>query len=173
MRHVIQLTLTISFLTVSPLSAQELPRFEWQAAHFRDAGLTLSGRSSLLDTHPAGEPPAFEDWPVGARMAIGAVLGAALGGAAGAIVVGFGQILGPCPDAGPCEGNFQDFGKAMRIGVGIGAGVGFVVGAVVAGVMATRETGGGRRRPQPRRRSNLTVGPLHDGKFGLGASVRF
>ncbi len=57
MRRVIQLTVTISFLTVSPLFAQELARLEWRAIQFPDAGFTYSGKPPLLDT-PSGEPPA-------------------------------------------------------------------------------------------------------------------
>ena len=52
------------------------------------------------------------------------------------------------------------------IGFAIGAGAGFVIGAI-AGAAMKSEAGGGRGR------SNLTVVPLHDGRLGFGASVRF
>ncbi len=184
MRHFIQLTLTISFLTLSPLSAQELPTHEWQAIHFRDAGLTYSGSTTLSRVQDFDD-----DEPLWHFVLGGGILGALGGG-----VIGFLYgIVEDCtridddPGYGTCGGFADAPGirtsveenscvekNCLLIATAIGAGVGFGVGAVVGGIYGAVRRGarpsgrGGRRR-----RANVIVVPLHNGRLGIGASVRF
>jgi len=139
-------------LTASPLIAQELPRFEWRAFHFREAGLTYSGKPPLQDT--LSTAPASS--PLGRRIRRGflwAVPGLLIGGIAGALV-DCDRLSCPSSNTLCRERN------CTVIGALIGAGAGFVAGAIFAK--------GGRQQ-----RSSTTVVPLQDGRLGIGASVRF
>ncbi len=190
MRLVIQLAVTISFLTISPLIAQQPQTFEGTTVRFQALGLIYTGEITL-----SGEPvqvAAFRDWPLGARVAVAGVAGAALGGLVGGLV---GTNLdcqkqvdeqgafcykreGPCcfaprmrvnAENDPCVEN-----NCALIGTAIGAGAGFVIGAIV-GAVVWRPHHVGHVRGQTRRqgRVSATVVPQRDGRFGVGMSVRF
>jgi len=116
MRRVIQLTVTISFLTVSPIIGQELPRPQWQAMHFRDAGLTLTGKTTLSEGSSS-----FKDWPVGVRVAVGGVVGAG----AGALVGGFFALDWSQTRGGRTAKCFET--SCALIGAAVGGGAGAVL----------------------------------------------
>ena len=164
MCRVIQLTVTISLLTASPLFAQEMPTLEWRAVHFTDAGLTYSG-STTLTGDPTPQSP-DKGWPLWANVVGGAVLGAAT--LAGVTTVTLGLIYLQCEVR--CDGffnqNIRDTDVTFGGVIAIAAGVGFVAGGIL-GAFIPRETGGRRRR------ANMSIARLHDGSIGLGASVRF
>ncbi len=159
-RRVIQLTVTISFLIASPVFAQEVPRFEWRAAHLRDAGLklteriSLSGERVLLAFQYQPRSPALRTLQWGGAGAIGGgllgfVIGGLMNGAASGSLdeaLTFADAIGrrgtPDPDH-PCFDK-----NCALIGAGIGAGAGFVIGAIAGATTAPRAAGG-RRRPQP------------------------
>ncbi len=98
--------------------------------------------------------------PGGSRAGQGALIGLALGG------VGGGGLLGAACASDPW---FQDDAGACAIAgaVVFGAG-GALVGAII-GAMIT----GTRWEEVPLERLRLQVAPQRDGRFGLGASVRF
>ena len=171
MRRVIQLTVTISFLTVSPLFGQEVSTLKWRAVHFRDGRLKLTGSAPLLDERSA-VPRSFEDWPRLAQVGVWSIVGAGTFGGGTALLLGVIWVAGcqTCDDEFLSH-KFTDTEVTFGAAIAIAAGVGFVTGGIL-GALNTRETGGGRRRPQPQR-ANATVVPLRDGRLGIGASVRF
>ena len=110
----------------------------------------------------------------GEGVGYGLVLGLVAGGFVGALT----YEPPPPPPPPPCEGWFcgSGFGPdidlgwvpRMFIGAGIGAGIGAVAGALVGFAIKTEQW-----EEAPLDRIRVSFAPQRDGRFGLGASVRF
>ena len=183
MRRVIQLTVAISISVFPPLSAQELLRVEERGVEFRVARPIDTGRTTLNRVQEFDENLPLFQWVV-----FGGVLGAIGGGGLGFLYgifvdcsrieddPGYGMCGGPGGRSArtSAEENSCVEKSCWLIATAVGAGVGFAIGAVVGGIY-----GAGRRGARPsgrggrRRRANATVVPLHNGRLGVGAAVRF
>ena len=97
--------------------------------------------------------------------------GAVMGGAAGFLVGGVMNLGAEAGDLlqvenlGPRTDDTCVDKNCAQIGAVIGAAAGFVLGATFGAVLAKRRPSNGQ--------ANVTVVPLHDGRLGIGASVRF
>ena len=112
--------------------------------------------------------PGLELVPVvtvaGAMVGAGSILAVRL------FYLGF-LMVAPCDK--PCEVDasraFRHFPEYEALGAAIGVGAGFVLGVVLYSLERGRQRGEGGKE----RRVSATVVPQRDGRFGLGASVKF
>lgn len=103
MSRIVQLTIAVSVLTVSPLGAREIPMLKRQAVDLRDTKLKLTPRPLLVDTLSRGQPQTYtiENPSTALLVLVGAGVGAALGaGACLTIAIDNCFPLGPVIGAG-------------------------------------------------------------------------
>ena len=108
-------------------------------------------------TFPPTRVTGFGAWPLGPRVAVGGVVGAALGGL---VAVLYYLITCPPVEGSPC-------GSQSLLPLKIGVGSGFALGVLVAAVWPDHESGD--RQP----RATVNIVPQRDRRFTLGLSVRF
>ena len=162
MRHVIQLTVTISVLTVSQLLAQAVQRDAFIVPRTEVADSTsrkLIGVTPTTDiTAQAAEGSSMLE-----SVVTGAVAGGAMGFLGGFLVGGvmnMGITSIGSETAHSCSNK-----NCAHIGAAIGAAAGLALGAVFGAVAA---------KPRPSNdRANLRAVLLPNGRSGVQLSVRF
>ena len=171
MRHTTILVAILAFTPLASATAQDsLPVRAGDRVRVTapDLGSRVATRDDTLKFQ-RGRGPGLEVVPVmavaGAMVGAGGILAARL------FYLGF-LVVAPCGD-GLCQGDasraFAHFPKSEALGATIGVGAGFVLGVVLYSLGQRRQGGAGGKQ----RRVSATVAPQRDGRFGLGASVRF